>query len=123
VTALKGFEGEPSDHQLQVNAVIGQLQKVDLFKISGELADHVRRIFRTNLERDDRPSISQNSVTDFRLKLAQVLMGYGKPVRQTFSDATSLFAPEGGRPIAAKRKNPNSQNSKFQNRKSQKPKS
>ena len=58
--------------------MIGQLQKIDLLKISGEFADHVRGIFRTNPERDHGADIAEDGMPDIWFKLVQVLVGYGK---------------------------------------------
>jgi hypothetical protein len=76
-----GAEGErwcPLDHELQINPVIRKLQEIDFLKLPLEFTDEVRGIFSANSERNDRACVSQHRVAHVRLKLVQILMGYGE---------------------------------------------
>jgi hypothetical protein len=68
----------PVDHKLQVDAVVGQLQKVEFFELFLEFANEVRGVLGANSERDYRAGIPQDGMPDVRVELMQILMGDSK---------------------------------------------
>ena len=63
------------NHQLQVDAIVWELDKVTLIKLTDEFADEIGGVFGTDSEANNCPGISQNGVADIRRKLEHVLMG------------------------------------------------
>src|SRR5579864_9314569 len=75
----RGAEGprrSAVDHEPDVDAIVRQLQEVDLIEFLHKFAHEVRCILRTKPKRDQRPDVPQDSVPYVRLKLVQILVPY-----------------------------------------------
>jgi hypothetical protein len=72
----EGHRGRPVDHELQVDAVIGQLYEVSFVEYLGELAGKVGGIFGAHAERDDSAGVAEDRMAHIRFELVQVLVGY-----------------------------------------------
>src|SRR6266849_9431752 len=69
------FRWHAIDHELEVDAVVGELHEVDLLEFIYKLALKIGCVLGAHPEGDEGSDVAQNRVPDVRLKLVQVLVG------------------------------------------------
>ncbi len=74
----EGLRGDAVDHQLEIDAVIGQIDDVLFAEYRAELPRQIAGVFRAGPEGDDGAHVAEHRRSHFVVQLFDVLMGQGQ---------------------------------------------